>query len=183
MSKSKSTNEVSIEQLEMVCRHVIEQEDVQLSENYRMRLITLLADTYAKQREIGTTSPDSADMFRKWSIEAIRVWDEASKEDKNPKYGKPKYGKYVRNEHGYGKNMFARRVVQAYENAGGSLTRRAMNKLVKEYWRVAVISLEEDKRLDRTNKEELPAEERWEKAGILFGPDDSKHWDSKKWKS
>ena len=178
MSKNKSTNEVSIEQLEMVCRHVAKQEKVNLSENYRMRLITLLADTYAKQHVIGTTSPDRADMFRKWSIEAIRVWDKALKEDKNPKYGK-----YLRNEHGYGKTMFARRVVQAYENAGGSLTRRAMNKLVKEYWRVAVITLEEDKRLDRTNKKKLPAEERWANADIEFGPDDSKYWNSKKWKS
>ena len=74
-------------------------------------------------------------------------------------------------------------MVEAYKKAGGRLTEPAMKKLVKKYWRVAVISLEEDKRLDRTNREELSAEERWEKADILFGPDDSKHWDSKKWKS
>ena len=129
-----------------------------------------MADVYAKLKIIGNASPDRADQFEKWSKEAVKLWSQKLKEKP-----KPPFGRYLRNEHGFGKTRFAEKVLEKYKT-DGKLGEEMMDELVDRYWRVAVITLEEDKKLDRTNTAGKSAEHRWSDAGIEFEEEDNPHY-------
>ena len=141
-------NNINIDQLNLVCIHVEAQIDALISPNFAMRPLILMADVYAKLRIIGNANPDRADQFEKWSNEAVNLWKQKLKETP-----KPSFGSYLRCEHGFGKTKFAEIVLDTFKK-NGKLTETTMDNLVDKYWRVAVITLKEDKKLDRTNKAE-----------------------------
>jgi len=169
-----SKNNITPDQLNMVCRHVKEQMDNGITENFAIRPLILMADIYAKLKIIGNASPDSAKQFPIWSKAAVELWRE--KREEEPK--RPPYGKHLRNEHGYGRTAFAKKVLDRYEELN-ELDKTTIDKLVDDYWRVAVITLDEDKKLNRSNTDGLSAEKRWEKAGIEFYPGKSPYFGEK----
>ena len=162
----QSKNDISIEQLNMACRHYFELLVLGMTENIAIRQVLKMADIYAKMRVIGKCSVDRADEFSHWSIDALKIWKKAKSE--NPK---AKYGSYVRVEHGTPRTQFTEIVLSKYcENK--LLTVAMLEELIQKKWKVAVITLEEDRRLSadggRTNKEFKPPDERWADAGIRF---------------
>jgi len=77
---------------------------------------------------------------------------------------------YLRVEHGTPRRGFARKVLELY--ATGNLTEATMDDLTRRYWKLAVITVEEDARLAkiaRSTVYETP-DARWSDAGILFDP-------------
>ena len=164
-----SKNNITPRQLNLVCKHVQEQIDFEITKNFAMRPLILMADVYPKLKKIGNASPDRADQFELWSKEAVKLWEQKLKE-----HPKPPFGKYLRNEHGFTKTMFAEKVLTKYTK-DGPLDEEMLAGLVEKYWRVAVITLDEDKKLDRTNKDGKSAENRWKDAGIEFHEGKSPH--------
>jgi hypothetical protein len=77
----------------------------------------------------------------------------------------------LRVEHGTPRRGFARRVLGRYQR--NELSSATMDELVKRDYRVAVITLEEDQRLNQVARSRVFAtpEERWAAAGIEFPPD------------
>ena len=141
----------------MACRHVEEMKKEGVTENHAIRVLKLLADIYANLLKGGTASPYSAGRVELWSLKARKF-----------KNYKP-YGKYVRVEHGTPSTTFARMVLQLYKD--NKLNQKEIDNLVNRYWKIAVITLNEDKRLNeigaRSKMFKTP-ELRWEEAGILF---------------
>ena len=162
MPKS-SKNRYTAKQIGLVCRHAREQCDSGISENFALRSLIVMVDAYAKLRKLGVANPDRADQFETWSAAAVELWNR--KKDEEPP---PPFGRWLRNEHGYGKAAFARKVLETYKRDGG-LTEKSMECLVDKYWRVAVVTIYEDRELnkrDRSNEGGRSAEERWKEAGI-----------------
>lgn len=169
-----SKNQYTAEQIGLVCRHVGEQCQAGISENFALRSLIVMVDAYAKLRKLGVANPDRADQFETWSVAAVELW-KRKKDEKPP----PPFGRHLRNEHGYGKSAFARRVLKTYKDSGGHLTEETMDSLVDKYWRVAVVTLYEDKRLngrDRSNEGQRSAEERWKEADIVLYAGTSPHF-------
>jgi len=71
-------------------------------------------------------------------------------------------------EHGAPRRPFARRIVNLYRK--GELNQEALNELVNRHWRLAVVTLEEDRRLNKLARSRMfdGPEERWAAAGIQF---------------
>ncbi len=151
-----SKNTITIKQLKILCRHVRELIDAGFTENIAIRLLELGANIYAKDRNMGTTNPDHADQFKLWSKDAHKA------KKLHPTW---KYGRYLRVEHGTPRRGFARLVLEAFQHR--KLTKSWMDKHCDSRWRVAVITLEEDKRLDRSKLYNSP-EARWKAAKIKF---------------
>ncbi len=151
-----SKNTITIKQLKILCRHVRELMDAGFTENHAIRPLELGANVYAKDRSMGTINPDHADQFKLWSKAARKA------KTLHPKW---KYGRYLRVEHGTPKRGFARLVLKAFQQR--KLTKPWMDKLCDTRWRVAVITHEEDKRLNRSKLYKSP-EARWKAAKIKF---------------
>jgi hypothetical protein len=150
-----SKNEITIDQLKLACRHSEEMKDADLTENMAIRTLELFADLYAKFQVVGNASPHHRNQFKLWSRRAL----ELKKKDPN--------SKSFRCEHGTPRRGFARKVQELYKQ--GNLNLKNMNLLVERYWKVAVITVDEDRVLNsRKLRSEMLAtpEERWEKAGI-----------------
>lgn len=151
-------NLVSITQLKLACRHFHEMIEAGMTENFAIRTLELLANTYAKQRIVGIHAPDHVSHYDLWSAKAI------SAQRKNP--GFPP-GLYLRVEHGTPRRQFARYVIEAASRQ--ILTEKWMNALCTRKWRVAVITHEEDKKLSKLKNVIYPSpEKRWAAAGIKF---------------
>jgi hypothetical protein len=71
-------------------------------------------------------------------------------------------------EHGTPRRSFARKVLKLYQR--DNLNAKTMAKLIKRYWKLAVITLEEDERLNKVARSKIfkTPEERWAAAGIAF---------------
>jgi hypothetical protein len=71
-------------------------------------------------------------------------------------------------EHGTPRRGFALMVLELYQKE--KLNKKSMERLVNKYWRLAVITLEEDARLNKIARTEIfrTPDERWAFAGIKF---------------
>ena len=161
MSKNKHT----IDQLSVACRHVKELRAAEVTENHAIRTLEFLTDFYAKLLMGGKAAPQHVKQVppSQWSVAARRIIAE------NPD-AKPR--DHLRVEHGTPRRAFARMVLDLYER--DDLTLEAMERLVTRYWKLAVITLEEDARLAGIARSKVfatPAE-RWAAAEIKFQADE-----------
>lgn len=161
-----SINDVSIDQLQIACRHVLELMAAGLTENMSIRTLELLADVHAKRFCGGSATPHHVDQVEPvdWSLAALAVRGE------NP-HGLPK--DLFRVEHGTPRRAFARMVLRLHKD--GDLSEASTGKLVKKYWRLAVITIDEDRRLNRIARS-TPFDDpmqRWTAAGIKFARPES----------
>jgi len=156
-----SKNKPTIEHLQIACRHVREMRDAGVTENHAIRTLELFADVYAKLRNGGSATPHHVGQvpLGQWSIEARKL------RDQNPN-GKPR--DYLRVEHGTPRRAFARKVMELAES--GKLNGQTMDELAKRYWKLAVITVAGDDRLNKISRSEAleTPDERWRKAGIAF---------------
>ena len=154
-----SKNKFSIEQMIIACRHVNELIDAGVSENMAIRNLELFTDVYAKIHSGGSPSPHHVNQVALWSVEAQRV--------KNPE-SVANAKDHFRVEHGTPRRQFARLTMKLYR--GNQLNVDTLNELVKSYWKLAVITIEEDRKLNKLAKSKLydTPEARWAVAGIVF---------------
>lgn len=154
-----SKNAITIDQIRLACRHVDEMKAAGVSENLAIRTLELFCDVYAKIHTGGSATPHHVNQVSLWSVEAKRI------RDGNPD-AKPK--DHFRVEHGAPRRPFARMVMTLYRD--NNLNDAALNDLVKKHWRLAVITLEEDQRLNRIARSRMfdTPEERWAAADIIF---------------
>ena len=154
MSKNKPT----IEQLTALCRQVVELMDLGMSENLAIRLLEQVANFYAKYRVLNSVTPDHADQYSLWS-KAARAAKAAN--------GHSPAGSYLRVEHGTPRRDFAREVLAAYRR--GELTGEWMDRHTTQKWKIAVITHEEDRRLNKLKRQKFSSpDERWAAANIEF---------------
>jgi hypothetical protein len=158
-AKKRPKNAPTIEQLNMLCRHVVESMESGMSENWAIRLLEQVANMYAKYRVFGYVAVDSADQYTHWSKAALAA------KAANPKLAA---GGHLRVEHGTPRRAFARVVLAAYRE--GKLTKEWMDAHCATKWKVAVITHDEDKRLNvlGRSKEFSTPDERWAAAKIEF---------------
>lgn len=154
-----SKNAITIDQIRLACRHVDEMRTAGVSENLAIRTLEIFCDVYAKIRTGGSATPHHVNQVSLWSVEAKKL------RDMNPD-AKPK--DHFRVEHGAPRRPFARKVMGMYQD--GNLNNDALNELVRQHWRLAVITLEEDLRLNKIARSSMydTPEERWAAAGIIF---------------
>src|SRR5262249_59421914 len=69
--QKRPKNAPTIEQLNMLCRHVAESMESGMSENWAIRLLEQVANMYAKYRVFGYVAVDSADQYTHWSKAAL----------------------------------------------------------------------------------------------------------------
>ena len=140
----------------MACRHVDEMLKEGITENLAIRILELFVDVYSKLLNGGSATPHNAGQVEYWSLAAHKV-----------KNHRP-YGKFVRVEHGAPRRGLARKVLDIYHKH--KLDESEMNKLVKKHWKLAVITLEEDRRLNKIARSKMykAPELRWKAAGIRF---------------
>jgi len=155
----KSKNEVTINHLKLACRHYKEMRSAGITKNLSVRILELLTDIYAKLYMGGNASPHH--------VSQVELWSKAARKIKKllPK-AKPK--DYFRVEHGTPRREFSCMVLQLYRE--NKLNKKTMDHLVKKYWKLAVITLEEDKKLNKIARSKMfdAPEKRWAKAGIKF---------------
>jgi len=154
-----SKNAVTIEHLELACRHVKEMIEAGVTENLAIRTLELFTDVYAKLRIGGSATPHHVDQVTLWSVKARHLRDALP--DAKPMT-------YFRVEHGTPRRGFARKVLALHEK--NRLTERTMANLVKRDYRLAVITLDEDRALNKIARSKCfdTPEERWAAAGIQF---------------
>ena len=154
-----SKNAITIDQLKIACRHVQEMIDAGVTENLAIRTLELFGDVYAKMQVIGNTSPHHVKHVKLWSINAKKLRDALPG-------AKPR--DYFRVEHGTPRRGFARKILALHQT--NALTAVSMDELVVNDYRLAVITLEEDQRLNKIARSKLynTAEERWAAANIAF---------------
>jgi hypothetical protein len=154
-----SKNAITIAQLEISCRHFQEMVAANVTENMAIRTLELFSDVYAKVQMGGSPIPHHVDKVELWSLEAKREKNE------NPN-GKPK--NHFRVEHGTPRRAFARKVFELYLEK--KLNEQSMQSLVNKHWKLAVITLEEDNRLNKVARSKMfdTPEERWAAAEIKF---------------
>lgn len=155
----KSKNEVAINHLKLACRHVKEMMNEGITENHAIRILELLTDVYAKLYMGGNASPHH--------VSQVKLWSKAAKEIKKL-HSKAKPQNYFRVEHGTPRREFSRMVLRFYMEK--KLNKKTMDHLSKKYWKLAVITLEEDKKLNKIARSKMfdTPEKRWAKAGIKF---------------
>jgi hypothetical protein len=148
----------TLDHLKLVCRHVVEMRSAGITENFAIRMLEQFANNYAKFRVLNHCSPDHVDQFTHWSKAARKA------KAANPK-GAP--GTYLRVEHGTPRRDFARDVLEAYK--AGKLTEQWMEKHCNQKWKIAVITQEEDRRLNKFKGQKfISPDQRWAAAKIEF---------------
>lgn len=156
-----SKNAITIDQIKLACRHVEEMMEANVTENLAIRTLEIFTDIYAKLLKQGNASPHHVNQVSKefWSVEAKKV------EEVTPDL-KPK--DHLRVEHGTPRRAFARMVLEKYKNQ--ELDDDNMRELVHLYWKLAVITLDEDKKLNNIARSKIfsSPDERWAAAGIMF---------------
>ncbi|MBD9359316.1 hypothetical protein [Methylomonas fluvii] len=157
-----SKNSISIEQIRMACGHCEELIQAGVTENLAIRTLEIFTDIYAKlSQENGNASPHHVNQVPKkqWSVKA------KEKIAADP-HLKPKDG--LRVEHGTPRRAFARMALKLYKKE--QLNDENMRELVHQHWKLAVITIEEDQKLNqaaRSKKFDTP-DERWASVGITF---------------
>jgi hypothetical protein len=157
-----SKNRLTVEHLKIACRHVHELTAAGVTENLAIRSLEIFSDFYAKFESGGSVTPHHVNQVAcsQWSVAAKKLWRD------NPNARPP-----LRVEHGTPRRAFARMVMKLFDC--GDLTEQAMADLTKNNWKLAVITIDEDSRLNKFNrsKAHTSPDERWRSAGIIF--DDS----------
>ena len=159
MTATVSRNAIAIAQLKLACRHVEEMMAAGVTENLAIRTLELFADVYAKMHNGGTASPHHVGDVKLWSIEAQRL------RNRMPN-AKPR--SHFRVEHGTPRRAFARAVLSLFQK--NDLSRKTMSELIEREYKLAVITLKQDRHLNkvaRSKRFDTP-EERWAAAGIEF---------------
>lgn len=153
-----SINAPTLDHVKLCCRHVVEMMDAGISENLAIRILELMTDNYAKFRVFNQCSPNHVDQFDHWSKAARKA------KAANPK-GKP--GTFLTVEHGTPRRDFSRDVLAAYK--AGKLTEKWMEKHCAAMWKIAVITHEENLRLNQLKgKRFANPDARWDAAQIEF---------------
>ena len=156
-----SKNRLTIHHLSLACKHLEEMMAIGVSENLAIRTLELFADVYAKMALGGTANPHHARQVPadRWSIDAKK---------RKAQYPDDASGKHFRVEHGTPRRSFARDVMSLYKQ--GNLTEQSMFDLATKSWKLAVITLEEDARLNKIarSRPSSSPDERWLAAGIAF---------------
>ena len=154
-----SKNAITIEQLKIACRHFEEMRASGITENLAIRTLELFADVYGKLYVIGNAAPHHVNQVELWSIEAKARRN--AKPDAKPR-------DHFRVEHGTPRRAFAREVLNLYKK--NELNTTTMVNLVKRNYKLAVITIEEDLRLNKIARSKIfnTPEERWAAAGIKF---------------
>ena len=154
-----SKNTVTIEQIKIACRQVDELIAAGMTENLAIRNLELFANCYAKLRLVGNVSPDRPEQFRLWSKAALELRENSTQ---------PLTGRELRCEHGTPRRQFARLVLQ--RSKVDALNEQWLNELCDQRWKVAVITCEEDQRLNKSARSTLSdrPEDRWASVGIEF---------------
>ena len=158
-SPGRFRNAVTLNQIEIACRHVGEMREADVTENLAIRTLELFVDVYAKVYHDGTPAPHHVSQVCLWSTKAREL------RMRKP-HAKPK--DHFRVEHGTPKRELARLVFDLHQKK--KLNNQNLNKLVKRYWKLAVITLDEDRRLNNIARKKMhnSPEERWAAAEILF---------------
>ena len=130
-----------------------------VTENLAIRTLEIFADVYAKLAVGGNASPHHVKQVGLWSRRAREL--SAAMPDAKPK-------DHFRVEHGTPRRGFARKVLALYRV--GELTGAKLAGLVDSDYRLAVITLEEDARLNKVARSRMcgSPQERWAAAGIEF---------------
>ncbi len=133
--------------------------DAGVTENLAIRTLELFADVYAKVQVIGNASPHHVKHVKLWPLKAKGL--RLAIPDAKPR-------DYFRVEHGTPRRGFARKVLDLYPK--NNLTTTTMDDLVEREYRLAVITLDEDRNLNRIARSTMfdTPEARWAKAGIEF---------------
>lgn len=156
-----SVNRVTIEHLEIACRHIHELRAAGVTENHAIRLLELFTDVYAKLHNGGSATPHHVSQvpYKQWSVAAKKL------KRKNPEI---KASGNLVVEHGTPRRPFARKVIELYQNK--KLTENEMAKLVKRYWHLAVVTKQEDQLLNSRFRTVLfsSPKKRWDAASIKF---------------
>lgn len=152
-----SVNAITVTQISVACRHFQELRDAGVTENLGIRILEHLVDVYAKLLTGGSATPHHVRQVAsaQWSIAALAL---RSQDPNAP----------LRVEHGTPKRALARLVFQLWELE--HLTQTKLDSLIQHRWKLAVITLEEDRRLNRLARSKLFAspDERWAAAEISF---------------
>ena len=156
-----SKNRITIEQLNLVCRHYAELRAAGITENLGIRMVEHFADVYAKLHHGGSATPHHVEQVprQQWSKAAIAF------REQNPEL--PPRGHLVV-EHGTPRRALARLVLDLHMQ--GRLDAASMDALVRQNWRLAVLTVAEDAALNRAFRSKLfdKPEDRWKAAGIEF---------------
>ena len=154
-----SKNTVTIDQLVLACRHFQEMVEAGVTKNIAIRTLELFAEVYAKLHMGGSATPHHVDQVELWSVNARRIRDRVP--DVKPR-------DCFRVEHGTPRRGFALKVLELYRK--DKLSAKTMAKLVERYWKLAVITLQEDERLNKVARSKTfkTPEERWAEAKIKF---------------
>ena len=131
-------------------------------ENLAIRTVELFVDVYAKLHNGGSATPHHVSQVSLWSVAARNLHAE------NPSI-KPK--DYLRVEHGTPRRALGRTVMDLFHK--NDLSERSMAAVVKQFWKLAVITVDEDARLNKIARAKMydAPELRWAAADIRF-PDD-----------
>jgi hypothetical protein len=156
-AKKEYKNDISIAQLQLACKQYKQMRKAGVTENYAIRQLEFFSDVYSKIATHKSRAVHHVSRVKLWSRKAIR-W-----RNKNPD---AKARENLRVEHGTPKRAFARIVLGLHD--AKKLTEKEMAKVVKQYWKLAVITIDEDLRLNkyaRSRKYSSPRK-RWRAAGI-----------------
>jgi hypothetical protein len=158
---SQSKNRHTISQIAAACRHVRELMAEGVTENHAIRTLELITDYYAKLLGGGPPAPHHVSQVPKsqWSLAARELI--AANPDAKPALT-------LRVEHGTPRRAFARMALDLYDRE--ELSEESMGALVSKFWKLAVITVEEDARLAKTARSRVypTPDERWAAAEIRF---------------
>src|SRR5260370_24745056 len=150
-------NRPTIQHLALACKHVDELIENGVTENLAIRTLELFADVYAKITHGGAATPHHVGQvpIAQWSVEARQH------HIRNPNTP-PR--SYLRVEHGTPRRAFARKVMELYRS--DNLSDQTMQDLSTRFWKLAVITLEEDTRLNKVARSKSfdTPDERWREA-------------------
>jgi len=154
MSKNKPTTQ----QLELACKHVDEMQKAGMTLNHAIRLLELLTDMYAKTGQEGKA--------KVWHVGDVpqNQWSIAARKLRKLK-PRVKAGSILRVEHGTPRRQFAKKILELYRKKR-KITPRDIKSIIKKYWKMAVITHEEDRRI--TRQEFRTPQARWAFYRIRF---------------
>lgn len=159
----QSKNKITISQSSLACQHVKEMRAAGISENLAIRTLELFVEVYSQLQVGSSASPYNVNKVELWSIDAKAL------KRRLPSNAKP--GRYFRIEHGTPRRTLARIVLDLHND--GKLTEKTMIPLVRKLYKVAVITLDEDKSLNKFAGQEFKRpDDRWKAAGISFPTSD-----------
>ena len=153
-----SKNACTVEQLKLMCQHYDKIVAAGVTANLAIRSLEAAVDATAKHRVIGNAGPHSVRQVpsNQWSRAAKAA--HSLNPDRSAK-------EYLRVEHGTPRRAFTKLILEAHR--AGNLNDQTFEGLITKHWKIAVITLDEDTRLPRSEMRESP-DKRWADAGIHF---------------